>query len=268
MKMIVASDLDRTLMYSNRALEEFGRPEKGELTPVELSAGTWVGYMTDAAFSSLKQLSQNCLFIPVTTRTTAQFKRFVIFEKEIPLTYAITTNGASILYKGEPLSSWSEQLLAQMKSESARQEEVLAALKKEGFRLDGQRKQAEKLFFYFILNSLPPAHELLAIRGLCAMYGWRTSLQGRKLYIIPNTISKGNALQFICEREGMPAIAGAGDSILDWDFLKNCQNRYVPIHGELKNEISETEYRLIHQPGVLAGEEIIKHFQAALSQNI
>ena len=58
--------------------------------------------MTESAFSMLKEVNRQVLFIPVTTRTTEQFNRFVIFEKEIPLTYAITTNGANILYKGNP----------------------------------------------------------------------------------------------------------------------------------------------------------------------
>ncbi len=266
--MITASDLDRTLMYSDRALEELGVPENVLLKPVELNKGKWAGYMTASAFSMLKEINQNSLFIPVTTRTTEQFKRFIIFEKEIPLSYAITTNGAQILYKGQPLKDWSDQVTIQLKNGSATEVELVAALKRAGIFLDGERKQAERLFFYFILNSLPTPLDLIDIRELTDKYGWKVSLQGRKLYFIPDAISKGKALEFICNREGMEAIAGAGDSVLDWDFLKNCRNRFVPSHGELLKVMGPGDITLTNQLGVAAGEEILEHFQKALSLKI
>jgi hydroxymethylpyrimidine pyrophosphatase-like HAD family hydrolase len=266
--MIIASDLDRTLMYSNRAIAEFGHPEKLALKPVEMYKGTWTGYMTETGFSMLKEVNQHSLFIPITTRTTEQFKRFVIFEKEIPLPYAITANGAHILYNGEPLKDWSEYLVGQLNNECAPEEEILTGLKRAGITLNGERKQAENLFFYYILNCLPSPSEITEIRELTARYGWKLSLQGRKLYFIPTEISKGKALEFICNREGMEAMAGAGDSVLDWDFLKNCRYRFVPSHGELLKVKGPADITLTNQLGVAAGEEILQHFLKALTLNI
>lgn len=266
--MITASDLDRTIMYSKRALEEFGIPKDNVLKPVERYQGNWTGYMTEAAFSMLKEVNQHSLFIPVTTRTTEQFKRFVIFEKEIPLSYAVTTNGAHILYKGEPLKDWSETLHIQLKNGCSPEEELQSAIKKAGIKLDGERKQAEKLFFYYLLNCLPTPSELVEIRQLTAQFGWKMSLQGRKLYFIPNPISKGKALEFICNREGMEAMAGAGDSVLDWDFLKDCRYRFVPSHGELLKVMGPTDITLTNQLGAAAGEEILQLFLNVLSLKI
>ncbi|WP_045524159.1 HAD family hydrolase [Neobacillus niacini] len=266
--MILASDLDRTIMYSNRAIEEFGFPENKVLKPVERNKGNWTGYMTEAAFSMLKEVSKHSLFIPVTTRTTEQFKRFVIFEEEIPLSYAITSNGAHILYNGEPLKEWAEHLELQLNNGCAPEEELDFALKSAGITLDGERKQAENLFFYYILNCLPTPSELAEIRELTVKYGWKMSLQGRKLYFIPSAISKGKALEFICNREGMEAMAGAGDSVLDWDFLKNCRYRFVPSHGELLKVKGPADITLTNQLGVAAGEEILQHFLKALSLKI
>lgn len=266
--MITASDLDRTIMYSNRAVEEFGIPEGLVLKPVEWIKGTWAGYMTEASFSMLREVNQQSLFIPVTTRTTEQFKRFVIFEKEIPLTYAITTNGAHILYKGEPLKEWSEHLIIQLKNGCALEQELLTAFKRAGITFDGERKRADNLFFYFVLNCLPTPSELTEIRGLTANYGWKMSLQGRKLYFIPTAISKGKALEYICNREGMEAMAGAGDSVLDWDFLKNCRYPIVPSHGELLKVKGPADLTLTNQLGVAAGEEILQHFLKAIALRI
>ncbi|OLS37767.1 HAD family hydrolase [Bacillus sp. MRMR6] len=262
--MIIASDLDRTLMYSRRALDELGHSRETKLKPVERKDGSWVGYMTETAFSDLKKLSRESLFIPVTTRTTEQFKRFVIFESEVSLPYAITSNGANILYKGNPLKEWSENLSSQMAHEVLGLDEFLSTLLKEGYCFDGQLKKVEKLFFYFILNGLPSSFEQRGIRALAASYGWRLSLQGRKLYFIPKLISKGNALEFICEREGMEAFAGAGDSVLDWDFLQKCRYSFVPKHGELKEHVDASLITLTNKLGIAAGEEILKNIRASL----
>jgi hydroxymethylpyrimidine pyrophosphatase-like HAD family hydrolase len=262
--MIIASDLDRTLMYSKRALNELGHSSETKLKPVEMKDGNWVGYMTETAFSDLKKLSRESLFIPVTTRTTEQYKRFVIFENEVPLTYAITSNGANILYKGKPLKEWSEKLFFKMAHETLGLDEFLSTLLNEGYYFDGQLKKVDKLFFYFILNCLPSSYELSDIRELASSKGWRLSLQGRKLYFIPKLISKGNALRFICEREGMEALAGAGDSVLDWDFLKNCRYPFVPKHGELKEHVDASLFTLTNKLGIAAGEEILKKMRASL----
>ncbi|MEH7500518.1 hypothetical protein V7152_00530 [Neobacillus drentensis] len=258
--MIFASDLDRTLVYSKRAIEELGEIDKTLLKPVESKDNTWVAFMTESSFFALKELSLNSLFVPVTTRTTEQFNRFLIFKKDIPLKYAITSNGANIIYKGKLMKEWSAHIFNRMNAESVTQNELLANLKREGFQFDGQIKQAENLFFYFILNSLPPASDRKAINDVAVSYGWRISIQGRKLYFIPRAISKGDALEFISKREGMEVIAGAGDSILDWDFLKNCQYRFVPAHGELARVSGTSNYTLTKNYGVDAGEEIIQQF--------
>jgi len=266
--MIFASDLDRTLSYSNRAIEEFGLATTLKLKPIEKKDDRWVSFMTEQAFISLKELCQRRLFIPVTTRTTEQFKRFIIFEREIPLTYAITTNGANILYKGEPLMEWSEHVFTRIRSETAVQEELQAVFAQKGFYFEGQMKQAENLFFYYILNSFPPAAIIRKVKEIVTKYGWRISLQGRKLYFIPLAISKGSALEFICDREGVEAFAGAGDSILDWDFLQMCKYRFVPKHGELAGLTEATGLTFTKKDGITAGEEIVQQFHDLLPLKI
>lgn len=258
--MIFASDLDRTLVYSKRAIEDLGNDDQFVLKPVEKKDDNWVAYMIESSYSALKELARTSLFIPVTTRTTEQFNRFHIFKDDIPIKYAITSNGANILYQGKLLTEWSTHIINRMTEESVTQEVMLTKLKKEGFIFDGQMKQAENLFFYFILNSLPPASDLQVIQEVAVLNGWRISLQGRKLYFIPRAISKGDALEFISKREGMKVMAGAGDSILDWDFLRNCHYRFVPAHGELARVSGTNDYTLTKNQGVGAGEEIIQQF--------
>ena len=262
--MIFASDLDRTLVYSKRAIEEFGVPEGLTLTPVEQKDGSFAAFMTQTSYNHLKELSSHSLFVPITTRTTEQFRRFFIFAQDIRIKYAITSNGANILEQGLPLKEWSKQIRDRVKIETVSQAELLSTLEREGVCLEGERKQAEEWFFYFLLNCLPANAEREFIEGLAAKSGWRISLQGRKLYFIPQAISKGNALDFICQLEGVKTVVGAGDSLLDWDFLKNCQHRFVPSHGELAKHLAHMSVsktsNLTLNSGVAAGEEITQQF--------
>ena len=99
--MIIASDLDRTLIYSKRAIQELGDPPEQGLTPVERKENKWIGFMTENSFAALGELCRQHLFLPITTRTIDQFKRITIFQKDFPLSYAITNNGANILLNGD-----------------------------------------------------------------------------------------------------------------------------------------------------------------------
>lgn len=259
--MIFASDLDRTIVYSERAILELGEKQNTRLKPVEQKDGRWVAYMPEDAFFALQELAQTCLFIPVTTRITEQFNRFVIFEDTEVFPYAITANGAVILYKGNPLEAWTELIAKKLQQESLPQEELLAILQRNEIHITGQLREAGGYFFYYILESLPFVHDRIFIEELVSRASWRMSLQGRKLYFIPKAVSKGAALEFISNRTGLTMIAGAGDSILDWDFLQHCQYRFVPNHGELANLSDGKDFILTKNSGAAAGEEILKQYK-------
>ncbi|WP_042457586.1 HAD family hydrolase [Neobacillus dielmonensis] len=258
--MIFASDLDRTLIYSNRAINILGSSEIDNLKPVEKKGSRWVAYMTENAFSALRELAHNSLFIPVTTRTTEQFNRVFIFGQDIPIKYAITSNGARIIQNGRPLEEWTNYISQNLEEQSLSPAEFLSEIKRSGLEWNGEWKQAEDLFLYSILYDVLPESLIKEISLAAEASGWRISLQGRKLYFIPKAISKGAALEFICKLEGQKVAAGAGDSRLDLDFLTLCKLGFVPKHGELVKESVNTGLTVTSQTGVKAGEEIIQQF--------
>lgn len=77
-----ASDLDRTLIYSNKALADFGQSGE-DLIGVERKDGREIAFMTQEARSLLKEISAQMLFVPVTTRTYEQYKRIFIFRMSL-----------------------------------------------------------------------------------------------------------------------------------------------------------------------------------------
>lgn len=263
--MIIASDLDRTLIYSYRAMEQFGQPFETNLKPVERKDGKWISFMTETSMNMLKEICRKSLFVPVTTRTVEQFKRVAVFQQALPVPYVIAANGAEILLNGERIHGWTEHIAARLKLETAPMEEVVSHFQKKVGDARAVLKRVENLFFYLIFDHPPDGLDKETLVEIAARFGWQVSLQGRKLYFIPKPINKGDALSFICDREGSQPAAGAGDSILDRDFLERCVHRFIPRHGELAEVGSVDRAVLTKNWGIKAGEEILEQFLSLLT---
>ncbi|KOP83132.1 hypothetical protein LIS82_17600 [Cytobacillus solani] len=263
--MMFASDLDRTLIYSNRALADFKQQTVSDLIAVELKNAQEVAFMTNKAYSLLKDLAASLLFIPVTTRTYEQYKRVFIFTESFCLKYAVTSNGATIIYNGLPLQEWRESVQKRLENECVPLQKMMEEMN--GLEINGALKKVENLFFYYILEAPLALDAKNVIQKIADTSGWRISIQGRKLYLMPKPVCKGEAVKFIKEREGIHTVFGAGDSILDNDFLKICDYAFVPSHGELKNEgIHCSNYLFTVQQGVMAGEEILHRISNAATE--
>ncbi len=261
--MMFVSDLDRTLIYSKRALADFNHHDYSSLACVERKNNEDVAFMTKKAKELLEVITQHCLFVPVTTRTYEQFSRIFIFNNDIPLTYAVTSNGASIFYKGKRVPEWQEIVQNRLKKECTPIDKMIKLVQE--YKVAGTLKVAEELFFYYILEEEISTDTINQIRFLASHHGWRVSIQGRKLYLVPKPVCKGEAINFIREKHRIQTIFGAGDSILDFDFLKNCDFSYVPSHGELGKLIELRDYFSLSQnQGVLAGEEILNEIAKSL----
>ncbi|MFE8695795.1 HAD family hydrolase [Cytobacillus sp. FJAT-53684] len=263
--IMFASDLDRTLIYSKRALTEFKQYSESNLIGVEQKDGQEVAFMTNKAYDLLNVLASNLMFVPVTTRTYEQYKRIFILSDRMSLKYAVTSNGANIIYNGLPLLDWRNQVQMRLEHECTSLEKMI--VKTEQLEINGQLKQAENLFFYYILEEELTAERKDTIRKMADANGWRISIQGRKLYLMPNPVSKGEAIKFIKDREGIHTVYGAGDSALDYDFLKLCHYSYIPSHGELVNEeLNKDKYIITKKHGVQAGEELLSEMANILQE--
>ncbi|WP_102348976.1 HAD family hydrolase [Bacillus sp. Marseille-P3661] len=227
-----ASDLDRTLIYSSHMIDTYGTNEGYEL--IETYNGKEVSYISTATKIALMKLTDELLFIPVTTRTAEQYRRISLFHNEIIPQYAITSNGATILKQGMIIKEWTDFIHEELhkcmpiidmikKIESLSSADWLE-----------QIRDAEQLFIYLIIkrNKLPN-NELVSIKKWAHDHGWQTSLQGRKLYFIPHPINKWNAVEYLCQQLKIEEVYGAGDSLLDYDLIRNSTYGVSPAHGEV-----------------------------------
>lgn len=267
--VMVACDLDRTLIYSANSmkLEVRDRDAPG-LVVAEVYEGVPLSFMTRVAEELLHKLAQEAIFIPVTTRTMQQFHRVRMPGRGKG--YAVTTNGAVILHKGEPDHEWTNHIQTTMAANCAPLPEVLDHVTRPGTTEAILRvRTAESVFVYSIVDrELLSAQYLEELTGWCKERGWNTSLQGRKLYCVPSPVTKESAVSEIRRRIPVDILVAAGDSKLDAGILELADKAIRPSHGELERlAYRQGHLSVTSSAGILAGEEILRfalaHVRAA-----
>lgn len=93
------SDLDRTLIYSKRAIQESDPEYCKNLIPIEYKDGRVISYMNKNAYDKLQKLIQyeEFKFLPCTMRTLQQTQR-ISFIKDVK--YYFTDGGINLYKKG------------------------------------------------------------------------------------------------------------------------------------------------------------------------
>ncbi|MEN3344731.1 MAG: hypothetical protein V7635_1307 [Arthrobacter sp.] len=258
--VLVASDLDRTLIYSANSMLLQGSDHLAPRMVVsEVYAAAPLSFMTRAAEELLAGIAERSVFVPVTTRTHAQFARVQLPGRGRG--YAVTTNGAVLLHNGEPDPDWSRHIRTSLADHCAPLSEVLGHLTGSGAVPEVLRvRTAEDLFVYSIVNREELSELYLQdLTAWCRERGWTTSLQGRKLYCVPAPITKEAAVAEVRRRSGAGLLLAAGDSLLDAGLLELADLAIRPAHGELHSVgFARAHLTVTSASGVLAGEEIVR----------
>ncbi len=220
---LVATDLDRTLIYSRAAMtgDQF---DTQALLCVEYYEGAPLSYVTDTAAQQLRTLADEVAMVPTTTRTPEQFRRIDLPGG--PWRYAIASNGGSIIEDGHLDPHWRRTVEAAVRDGGASLDEVTTELRRRisedwvsKFRI------ADELFCYLVVDvAAQPVGFLDDWHEWCSTRGWNASQQGRKIYTMPNSVCKSRAVAEVHRRlprrgvlaEDAPVFA-AGDGALDAD---------------------------------------------------
>jgi hydroxymethylpyrimidine pyrophosphatase-like HAD family hydrolase len=254
--VLVATDLDRTLIYSRKAMA------LGELPPavvcVELRDGKQASFMTEQCAKLLEELARRSVLVPVTTRVPGQYQRVRLPGP--PARFAVAANGGVIYVDGVPDPSWSGQVRRLLKERFPLSSvwAYVAQVCRAEFTV--KLRNADELFCYAIVHP----HRLPTgfaddVAGWAAERGWRTSLQGRKLYWVPEQLTKRAAVAEVAARAGATSEHAAGDSLLDVDMLLAADRAVHPAHGELfERGWSAPRVARTAARGALAGEELVR----------
>ena len=145
-KVIYASDLDNTLIFS----EEFAQKNNSE-TENEIVDTYKTGHsvMSKAVRNKLRSLTENksLQFVPVTTRDDKQYKRVNLGVKP---EYAIVANGGIILHNGEPIEEWTDYVMSKFNYLEAMQ--ILSDLDTEFESIENYAKVVNGCFLMFKIS--------------------------------------------------------------------------------------------------------------------
>ncbi|AHK33857.1 hypothetical protein OPAG_01034 [Rhodococcus opacus PD630] len=275
MTALIATDLDRTMIYSRGAMElavtesdVAERPGDEDLLCVEVYDGKPLSYVTSAAEAMLRRLTASAVVVPTTTRTVAQFQRIDL--PGAPWRYAITTNGGNILVDGVPDAGWRSGVDIAMAGRGASLVEVGAELSR---RIDDgwvrSSRVADELFSYLVVDlDAMPAGFVEEWNDWCVDRGWGVSRQGRKIYTMPDAVCKSRAVAEVRSRlvdDGVLApeapVLAAGDGALDANMLSAADAAIRPRHGELETvDWQHPTLSVTGSSGIAAGEEILRWF--------
>lgn len=225
-KIIYASDMDRTLMFSKRFIDE--HKTDGKYHCVETNNGTEISYMADAVQESLKGLSDNIIFVPVTSRSFDEYSRVNLgVEPE----YAIVSNGGILLHNGKVDKDWENYIKQHVSLKEAM--EIVVDLEDE---LESIAKVKVIDNCYIFCKVEPEFHTLYDQEALYLMSkytNWEFTRQGNKIYIVPKAFSKQVTLRYLWHRLGNPKIVASGDGEMDLGMLTIADKAAIPDHSTL-----------------------------------
>ncbi|WP_260694820.1 HAD family hydrolase [Streptomyces sp. IB201691-2A2] len=261
-RVLVASDLDRTLIYSSAALAlTMPDARAPRLLSVEVHESKPLSYMTETAAGLLAELGDVADFVPTTTRTRKQYQRIQL-PGPAPK-YAICANGGHLLVDGVTDPEWHASVTERLARECAPLDEVREHMEATADPAWVRKHRlAEDLFVYLVVErELLPEDWVKELAVWAENRGWTVSLQGRKIYAVPKPLTKSAAMREVARRTGATLTLAAGDSLLDADLLLAADRGWRPGHGELA-DVGWTAPGITALPerGIAAGERILREF--------
>lgn len=214
---VVNLDLDNTLIYSYK--HDIG----SEKIAVERYQGREISYITEKTYRLLKQIKEQFLVVPTTTRTKEQYERIDLKAGAFP--YALVCNGGVLLVKGERDDVW-YRVSKELVSEGMRElRKARKLLEKEPLRKFEVRFIEDLFLFTKCSDSLTAAAKL---RGELDRNTVDVFCNGEKLYVVPKQLDKGTAVRRFREYIGAAEVIAAGDSEFDMPMADAADVGIVP----------------------------------------
>lgn len=253
--MIVFSDLDRSIIYSNKFLNT-----DREYENIEIYNKKKISYISLNTIKYIQKIQGKGMFIPTTTRTAKQFLRIDFSSKGIDFPWSITSNGGIILDGNNPLESWIKEV-KQIKN-NAYPIEIMVSDFEKYTNLPGitNFKIAEDLFFYIVVNWNEFKVSMIEeYTSTLISKNWTFYVSGRKIYFLPKDISKENAISYLVNYLEIEKFSVIGDSTMDLGMLNIGHMSYVLRHGDLLNYNIDKNFIISKHEGMRGSEEVLSN---------
>lgn len=215
--MIFHTDLDNTLIYSYK--HNIGKNKR----MVERYQGREISFMTEFTYEMLKDVKDEIMVVPTTTRTKEQYKRIDLGVGKFP--YELVCNGGVLLIDGKHDENWYEASVELVRNARELLDDSVEFLKRDE-RTAFEVRFIEELFVFTKCNEVESVvkdlRERLDPTKLDIFHN------GSKLYVIPKTLAKGKALERMKEYTQGGHIISAGDSDFDISMFEYSDLSFAP----------------------------------------
>jgi HAD superfamily hydrolase (TIGR01484 family) len=223
--ILLACDLDNTLLHS---------PERPGDICAECKDGEAYTFMSSTVYQGLEELAPDIRLVPVTGRSVDQYRRIHYFTSRVPA-YALTSCGGVLFRDGKQDMLWQAAFYPQ----------VQKALKAMELCLNQLRARPDVSFAKWVDNTFIAAQSPDP-QGIVSLLSQEadTSVvevfrEDERLYIFPQGLNKGSALNLL-RREVQPELLiCAGDSELDIPMLSIADIALVP-NERLARQVKES----------------------------
>ena len=215
-KILFACDMDNTLIHSSRLYKEND-------VNVEIYDGREISFMSPKAIELLNKLlkSDKIDFLPVTTRSIAQFSRI---QLPSAVNSALVCNGTILLNNGIPDEKWQETAVAETEKYLPEMDQLCKKYEESG--LFRTVKIVDGMFLFAARENRDGIDKLA--EKLATETTLNLEVSGRKMYWFPPIANKGISLKRYCETFGYERVIAAGDSSIDYPMLDFAGTALVP----------------------------------------
>lgn len=216
-RILFHTDLDNTIIYSHK--HDIGADRRC----VEVYRGKEISFITQETYRLLGEVKKRAVIVPTTTRTPEQYNRIRLGVGAFH--YALTCNGGVLLVDGAEDEQWYRESLKRMigsRNELVRAMELLEKDKRRTFEI---RLIRELFVFTKCEDSESVVKELRAVLDAGAVDVFSN---GVKVYVVPKTLSKGNAVDRFQAYVSADYVIAAGDSEFDISMLEAADYGIAP----------------------------------------
>lgn len=193
-----------------------------------------VSYMTRRSLALLRQVKDQVVFIPTTTRTEEQYCRIHLGVGAIE--YALVCNGGVLLYNGQEDKTWYQESLERIEGCQRELEKAACELTTDPDRILEVRNIRDLFLF---TKSAEPSRSVERLKKILDLSVVDVFCNGSKLYVLPRQLNKGLALRRLTQRLGEGTTIAAGDSIFDISMLNAADLALAPVDLTEEKECKE-----------------------------
>lgn len=216
------SDVDNTLIYSHRLLLQDDR------VAVEYLNARVQSYMTKKTYDFLAE-AEEIYLIPTTTRTQEQYARLSESFAKFRCRYALVCNGGILLDNNKVDPKWLSETIVIAKEELPSLSEAKKLILSD-FSTENIYIVNEIMVYFKTEDTVSAAAKLSSALDTSKL---NVCYDSRKVYCIPASINKGNAIRRFSSQTGVAKFVAAGDSLLDIPMLEAASVSIMP--SELSN---------------------------------